>query len=251
MLAEIGVHGVILGHSERRELFGETDKALAQKVPAALEAGLHADPVRGRDRGGARARRHRAQAAPPGPGGPGPGRRRAAGRGGDRLRADLGDRHRPGGHARAGAGGDRVRPRAGRRPLAASRPSARGSSTAAASSRTTPPSCWRCPTSTARWSGAPASTRSRSRRSSPPPDAAEAHARLPAARRGSRCRAARWSCSTAGGWPRTGPGNAVSLAATPVFDELWARYPHTAADRLRAARSACPRARWATPRSAT
>ena len=24
-----------------------------------------------------------------------------------------------------------------------------------------------------------------------------------------------------------GPGNAVSLADTPVFDELWARYPHT------------------------
>lgn len=40
MLSEIGVHGVILGHSERRELFGETDKALAQKVPAALEADM-------------------------------------------------------------------------------------------------------------------------------------------------------------------------------------------------------------------
>jgi triosephosphate isomerase (TIM) len=40
MLTEIGVHGVILGHSERRELFGETDKGLALKVPAALEAGL-------------------------------------------------------------------------------------------------------------------------------------------------------------------------------------------------------------------
>ncbi len=40
MLTEIGVHGVILGHSERRELFGETDRALQLKVPAALEAGL-------------------------------------------------------------------------------------------------------------------------------------------------------------------------------------------------------------------
>jgi triosephosphate isomerase len=40
MLTEIGVHGVVLGHSERRELFGETDKALALKVPAALDAGL-------------------------------------------------------------------------------------------------------------------------------------------------------------------------------------------------------------------
>jgi triosephosphate isomerase len=41
MLEELDVHGVVLGHSERRELFGETDKALALKVPAALNAGLH------------------------------------------------------------------------------------------------------------------------------------------------------------------------------------------------------------------
>jgi triosephosphate isomerase len=40
MLQEIGVHGVLLGHSERREQFGETDRALALKVPAALDAGL-------------------------------------------------------------------------------------------------------------------------------------------------------------------------------------------------------------------
>jgi triosephosphate isomerase (TIM) len=40
MLAEIGVHGVVLGHSERRQLFGETDCALQLKVPAAVEAGL-------------------------------------------------------------------------------------------------------------------------------------------------------------------------------------------------------------------
>jgi triosephosphate isomerase (TIM) len=40
MLVELGVHGVILGHSERRQHFGETDAALARKVPAALAAGL-------------------------------------------------------------------------------------------------------------------------------------------------------------------------------------------------------------------
>jgi triosephosphate isomerase len=40
MLSEIGVGGVVLGHSERREYFGETDAALALKVPAALRAGL-------------------------------------------------------------------------------------------------------------------------------------------------------------------------------------------------------------------
>jgi triosephosphate isomerase len=40
MLDDVGVQGVVLGHSERRELFGETDRALALKVPAALEVGL-------------------------------------------------------------------------------------------------------------------------------------------------------------------------------------------------------------------
>jgi triosephosphate isomerase len=40
MLSDAGVQGVVLGHSERREQFGESDKALALKVPAALEAGL-------------------------------------------------------------------------------------------------------------------------------------------------------------------------------------------------------------------
>jgi triosephosphate isomerase (TIM) len=40
MLAEIGVHGVVLGHSERRQHFNETDRALAEKLVAALGAGL-------------------------------------------------------------------------------------------------------------------------------------------------------------------------------------------------------------------
>jgi len=40
MLRELDVRGVVLGHSERREMFGETDRALALKVPAALEAQL-------------------------------------------------------------------------------------------------------------------------------------------------------------------------------------------------------------------
>jgi triosephosphate isomerase len=40
MLVELDVHGVVLGHSERRQHFCETDRALAEKVPAALEAGL-------------------------------------------------------------------------------------------------------------------------------------------------------------------------------------------------------------------
>jgi triosephosphate isomerase (TIM) len=40
MLTDIGVQGVVLGHCERRSFFGETDHALASKVPAALAAGL-------------------------------------------------------------------------------------------------------------------------------------------------------------------------------------------------------------------
>jgi triosephosphate isomerase (TIM) len=40
MLTELGADAVVLGHSERRELFGETDRALTEKVPAALAAGL-------------------------------------------------------------------------------------------------------------------------------------------------------------------------------------------------------------------
>jgi triosephosphate isomerase len=40
MLTEIDVQGVILGHSERRQYYNETDRALQQKVPRALEAGL-------------------------------------------------------------------------------------------------------------------------------------------------------------------------------------------------------------------
>jgi triosephosphate isomerase len=43
MLADAGATGVLLGHSERRQYFGETDEALSEKVPAALAAGL--DPI--------------------------------------------------------------------------------------------------------------------------------------------------------------------------------------------------------------
>jgi len=40
MLVEAGVDGVVLGHSERRQYNCETDRALQEKVPAALAAGL-------------------------------------------------------------------------------------------------------------------------------------------------------------------------------------------------------------------
>ena len=40
MLAEMGVEYVVIGHSERRQYFGETDKTVNQRVRAALDAGL-------------------------------------------------------------------------------------------------------------------------------------------------------------------------------------------------------------------
>jgi triosephosphate isomerase (TIM) len=40
MLRELGVYGTIVGHSERRQYFGETDETVAQRVRTALDAGL-------------------------------------------------------------------------------------------------------------------------------------------------------------------------------------------------------------------
>jgi triosephosphate isomerase len=41
MLRELGVYGTIVGHSERRQYFGETDETVAKRVHAALAEGLH------------------------------------------------------------------------------------------------------------------------------------------------------------------------------------------------------------------
>ena len=40
MLRELGVQGALVGHSERRQLFGETDEMVARRARTALEAGL-------------------------------------------------------------------------------------------------------------------------------------------------------------------------------------------------------------------
>ena len=41
MLRELGVYGAIVGHSERRQYFGETDETVAKRIEAAEGAGLH------------------------------------------------------------------------------------------------------------------------------------------------------------------------------------------------------------------
>jgi triosephosphate isomerase len=41
MLLELGVYGTLVGHSERRQYFGETDDTVGKRVRAALDAGLH------------------------------------------------------------------------------------------------------------------------------------------------------------------------------------------------------------------
>ncbi len=56
MLAKLMVEYVILGHSERRQLFGETDEIGEQEAQGGAEARHDADRVRGGDARGARSR---------------------------------------------------------------------------------------------------------------------------------------------------------------------------------------------------
>src|SRR5207237_3459511 len=56
LLRDLFVHYVVLGHSERRSLFGETDEIVNRKVHAALEGKLHpivcvGETLEQRDRG--------------------------------------------------------------------------------------------------------------------------------------------------------------------------------------------------------
>ena len=47
MIKDCGVNWVILGHSERRNVFGETDQLIGEKVGFALQSGLNVIPCIG------------------------------------------------------------------------------------------------------------------------------------------------------------------------------------------------------------
>ncbi len=213
MLTELGVDGVVLGHSERRQHFGETDRALQHKLPAALAAGLHpilcvGETEEERERGDTERRlRHQVQEA-------------LHGLGPEDI-AKVTIAYEPiwaigtGKVAtrRAGPGGHRVRSCARRRPRARRRPTSCASSTAGPSRRRTRRSSLRCPTSTARSSAGRRWIPSRSPRSSAPPQGPDgdgaaaqpqssssstAGAWLPTAR-ATRCRSRRRRSSTTSG----------------------------------------------------
>src|SRR5882757_10177449 len=79
-----------------------------------------------------------------------------------------------------------------------------------------PPSSWRSPTSTA-----PSWVARRSTRRTSPPSSRRPDGMSPLVPSLALVILDGW------GLAPPGPGNAVSLAETPVFDDLWARYPHT------------------------
>ena len=144
----------------------------------------------------------------------------------DRLRADLGDRHRPDRDARAGGGGDRAssagwsRDRERRRGRGRADPlrrlgEARQRRRAVRARRTSTAASWAAPA----WTPATSSRSARRRAVSERP----ARPR----RAGFPCPPSAWSSSTAGGWPRPGPATPSRWPRPPVFDELWERYPHT------------------------
>ena len=238
--------GVVVGHSERRQMFGETDEALARKVPALLEAGLvpilccgeteaQREPARPRRCCGASSTADLAGVETrPRPGG-------------DRLRADLGDRHRADGDAGAGAGGMRVHPRPHRRQRRRPRPSGADPLRRLGQARKRRGAVRAARRRRRRWSAAP--------RLDPDDFAASARRRVAVSvpRGPARLPVPSLCLVVLDGWglAEPGPGNAVSLARYAGLRRALGAIPAHDAARPAAATSACPTARWATPRSGT
>ena len=138
-LAKLDVELVVCGHSERRELFGETDEMVGRKVIAIQQHGMVpimcvGESLAEREAGETETKvltQVRAGLA---------GRSSRAGRFvGDRLRADLGDRHRSDGDCRRCPGDVCGHSRLHRRGMGrATRPTPSASSTAVRSRRERP-----------------------------------------------------------------------------------------------------------------
>ena len=103
--------GAIVGHSERRQLFGETDETVRMRAEAALEAGLHVIACVGETEAEREAGETEAVLARQVGGDSAPRAPR------DRVRARLGDRDREDGDAGDRAGGARLRQVAPRAPV--------------------------------------------------------------------------------------------------------------------------------------
>ena len=214
MLLELGVSAVVLGHSERRQHFGETDAALAKKVPKALAAGLLpilcvGETEEEREAGETQRKlRQQVQAD-------------LAAVGTEQL-ADVVIAYEP---IWAIGTGKTATPEQAQDAIAFVRALVRDRDAGARGARAHP------------------LRRQRERRQRSEP-ARPARRRRRAGRRrqprsgrvlGDRVRGSLVNPVPVGGAgdPRrlgdraAGPGNAVSLADTPVFDELWATYPHT------------------------
>ncbi len=214
MLTELEVHGVVLGHSERREYFGETDKALALKVPAALEAGLEpilcvGETEEERDNGDTeRKLRHQIQ--------------EGLARVPEDQLAKVVIAYEPIwaiGTGKTATAEQAQEACAFVRALVAQRSAGRRRAAARPLRRL----------DEARQRGRAAGAAGRRRRPRRRRLARSAVARRDHRGRGRMTTYPRVALVVLDGWgiAPDGPGNAVSLADTPVFDALWARYPTT------------------------
>ncbi len=222
MLSELDVTGVVLGHSERRELFGETDRALALKVPAALAAGLTpilcvGETESERDEGDTE-RKLRHQIGEDLANVP------------DERLADVVIAYEP---IWAIGTGKVATPEQAREAIAFVRALVGGRSAEAAErvrilygGSVKPGNASRAACAAGRRRGTRRGRLARCRVVCRDRDCRSAMS----AEGGSRAARAPCVCLVVlDGWglAAPGPGNAVSLANTPVFDELWATYPHT------------------------